>query len=157
MIDMLCLNLPNGGIAHIYNKDIFKVLSEYSTSSSSSVAKAFKQTVREAIKVGHAVSVETGQLTGFEERKRAVWFGGEKEGLRMVEEKYVTHWTPLKDQDGRVKWVVLTLRRRTRFGFCWGKSSANFWSDLFGLSLGMERVGCDGCTTTMMPGKVTRR
>ncbi len=109
VIDMLCLNLPNGGVAHIYNKDIFKVLSEYSSSSSSSVAKAVKQTVRDALKVGHAVSVETVLLTGFEERKGTGWFGGDKEGLRRVEERYVTHWTPLKDQHGGVRWVVLTI------------------------------------------------
>ncbi|KAH9221223.1 hypothetical protein DL95DRAFT_519269 [Leptodontidium sp. 2 PMI_412] len=109
VIDMLCLNLPNGGIAHIYNKDIFKVFSEFSTSSSSSVNKVFKQTVRDALKVGQAVSVETGLLTGFEEKKGTGWFGGEKEGMKRVEERYVTHWTPLKDQDGRVKWVVLTI------------------------------------------------
>jgi hypothetical protein len=48
VIDMLCLNLPNGGIAPIYNKDIFKVLAEHSSSSSSSVAKTFKTTVRDA-------------------------------------------------------------------------------------------------------------
>ncbi|KAL2060930.1 hypothetical protein VTL71DRAFT_8982 [Oculimacula yallundae] len=109
VIDMLCLNLPNGGIAHIYNKDIFKVFSEFSTSSSQSVNKVFKQTVRESIKMGQAVSVETGLMTGFEERKGTGWFGGEKEGMRRVEERYITHWTPLKDQEGRVKWVVLTI------------------------------------------------
>lgn len=69
----------------------------------------FKQTVRDALKVGQAVSVETGLLTGFEEKKGTGWFGGEKEGMKRVEERYVTHWTPLKDQDGRVKWVVLTI------------------------------------------------
>ncbi|KAK0129223.1 hypothetical protein ONS95_001158 [Cadophora gregata] len=109
VIDMLCLNLPNGGITHIYNKDIFKVFSEFSNSASSSVNKVFKQTVRDALKMEQAVSVETGLLTGFEEKKGTGWFGGEKEGLRRVEERYVTHWTPLKDQDGRVKWVVLTI------------------------------------------------
>lgn len=106
---MLCLNLPNGGVAPIYNKDIFKVLSEHSSSSSSSIAKAFKSTVREALRVGKAVSVETGLLTGFEERKGSTWYGGEKERLKRVEEKYVTHWTPLKDEEGRVKQVVLTI------------------------------------------------
>ncbi|CZT00993.1 related to nonphototropic hypocotyl protein 1 [Rhynchosporium graminicola] len=109
VIDMLCLNLPNGGIAHIYNKDIFKVFSEFSTSSSQSVSKAFKQTIRDSLKMGQAVSVETGLLTGLEERKGGGWFGGEKEGIRRVEERYVTHWTPLKDQEGIVKWVVLTI------------------------------------------------
>jgi len=109
VIDMLCLNLPNGGIAPIYNKDIFKVLAEHSSSSSSSVAKTFRTTVRDALRTGIAVSVETGFLTGFEERKGAKWFGGQQEGLRRVEERYVTHWTPLKDEEGRVRMVVLTI------------------------------------------------
>jgi hypothetical protein len=111
IIDMLCLNLPNGGIAPIYNKDIFKVLSEHasSSSSSSSAFKALRASVRDALGVGRAVSVETGLLTGFEERKGPGWFGAKEEGLRRVEERYVTHWTPLKDEDARVKWVVLTI------------------------------------------------
>ncbi|CZR62126.1 related to nonphototropic hypocotyl protein 1 [Phialocephala subalpina] len=109
-IDMLCLNLPNGSIAPIYNKDIFKVLSEHTSSpSSSSASKAFRSSVREALKVGKAVSVETGLLTGFEERKGGGWFGGREDGMRRVEERYVTHWTPLKDEEGRVRWVVLTI------------------------------------------------
>ncbi|KUJ16946.1 uncharacterized protein LY89DRAFT_616615 [Mollisia scopiformis] len=110
IIDMLCLNLPNGSIAPIYNKDIFKVLSEHTSSaSSSSAAKAFRYSVRESLKVGKAVSVETGLLTGFEERKGTGWFGGKDEGMRRVEERYVTHWTPLKDEEGRVRWVVLSI------------------------------------------------
>jgi len=61
------------------------------------------------LKIGKAVSVEIGLLIGFEERKGSTWYGGEKEGLRRVEEKYVTHWTPLKDEEARVKQVVLTI------------------------------------------------
>ncbi|KAI6713256.1 hypothetical protein PZA11_001891 [Diplocarpon coronariae] len=109
VIDMLGLNLPNGSVAHIYNRDIFKVLSEFSTSSSSSVNRTFKQTVKDALKLGEAISVETGLLTGFEETRRRGLFGDREGGLRRVVERYITHWTPLKDQDGRVKWVVLTI------------------------------------------------
>ena len=116
VIDMLGLNLPNGGVIPIFNKDIFKVLSEHSSSSSVSVAKAFKETVRTALRGGKAVSVETGLLTGYEERKAATGFSrlgsiglGSGERLVRVEERYVTHWTPLKDEEGRVRWVVLTI------------------------------------------------
>jgi hypothetical protein len=111
---MLCLNLPNGSIAPIFNKDIFRILAEHSPASSS-VAKTFKTTVRDAISKGKAVSVETGLLTGYEERKERSKFGrvlGDREGGQgfvRVEEKYVTHWTPLKDEDGRARWVVLTI------------------------------------------------
>lgn len=72
-----------------------------------------KNSVRDALKVGKAVSVETGLLTGFEERKEQRWFahggGGMEAGGRRVEERYVTHWTPLKDEGGIVRWVVLTI------------------------------------------------
>jgi hypothetical protein len=121
IIDMLCLNLPNGSIAPIFNKDIFRILAEHSPPSS--VAKAFKTTVREAISKGKAVSVETGLLTAYEERKERKersgfgrYLGGDgrekgegRWGLVRVEEKYVTHWTPLKDEEGRTRWVVLTI------------------------------------------------
>jgi PAS domain S-box-containing protein len=119
IIDMLCLTLPNGSIAPIFNKDIFRVLAEHSPSSS--VLKTFKQTVRDSISKGKAVSVETGLLTGYEERKERSGFGrylgggegrgegGAGRGWVRVEEKYVTHWTPLKDEEGRTRWVVTTI------------------------------------------------
>ena len=111
VIDMLCLNLPNGNVVPIYNKEIFKVLSEFtSSSSSSSRSRDFKQTVKDNLKVGRAVSVETGLLTAYAEKKGGSgWFGSDREKLTRVEEKYVTHWTPLKDDTGRVKQVVLTI------------------------------------------------
>jgi hypothetical protein len=108
VIDMLCLNLPNGAIVPIYNKDIFKVLAEHS-SSSSSAHKTFRETVKSSLRAGRAVSVELGLATGFEERKGSNWFGSEKDGLRRVEERYVSHWTPLKDEDGSPRWVVLIV------------------------------------------------
>ncbi|TVY53587.1 Phototropin-1 [Lachnellula cervina] len=111
IIDILCLNLPNGSIAPIYNKDIFKVLAEHTSSStSSSVSKEFKNTVRQALQKGNAVSVETGLLTGFTEVKGGNWFLGDRERrLKRMEERYVTHWTPLKDAEGGVKFVVLSI------------------------------------------------
>ena len=112
---MLGLNLPNGSVAPIFNKEIFRVLADHSPPSSS-IAKSFKAAVRNAISRGAAVSVETGLLTGYEERKERSGFGrmlAEKgegaKGFVRVEEKYVTHWTPLKDEEGRPRWVVLTI------------------------------------------------
>jgi hypothetical protein len=110
VIDMLCLNLPNGSVIPIYNKEIFKVLSDYT--SSSTRIKEFRKTVQEALKNGRAVSAETGLLTGFSEKKGGNgWFGGkgDREGIVRTEERYVTHWTPLKDEVGRVRYVVLTI------------------------------------------------
>ncbi|KAH8659240.1 hypothetical protein BGZ60DRAFT_517847 [Tricladium varicosporioides] len=89
VIDMLCLNLPNGGVAPIYNKDIFKVLAEHANSSSSSTSRTFKTTVMSNLTKGKAVSVETGLLTGFMEKKGGGWFGGggrEREKFIRVEE-----------------------------------------------------------------------
>lgn len=111
---MLGLNLPNGSIAPIHNKDIFFVLAEHSASSSISAAKALKNTVRGALKYGKAVSVELALLTGFADKKSSrAWFGsiGSKdEGImKRVEERYVTHWTPLKGDDGSIKKVILTI------------------------------------------------
>ena len=115
---MLCLHLPNGTTAPIFHKDIFKVLQENSAATSSAM-KGLKTSVREALRRGRGVSVEVGLLTGFEERKGGGggWFGGGsrgaanggREGWRSVEERYVTHWTCLKDGEGRVRWVVLTI------------------------------------------------
>lgn len=113
VIDMLCLNLPNGTIAPIFGRDIFPVLSAHSASlASHNTFKAFKATVTNAIVRGNAVSVETGLLTGIEEKKTGGWFGAggaEKSVLKRTEERYITHWTPLKDELGQVGWVVLTV------------------------------------------------
>lgn len=68
--------------------------------------------MKDALSKGRAVSVETGLMTGFAERKSSGgWLGsGNREGsLKRVEERYITHWTPLKDEEGRVRWVVMTI------------------------------------------------
>jgi len=109
IIDMLCLNLPNGSIVPIFNKDVFKILGEHS-SWSNSTSKVFKDKVRSEIGKGNALSVEIGLMTGYEERKQGSFrMGGSDKKLVRVEEKYVCHWTPLKDEEGLVKWVVLTI------------------------------------------------
>ncbi|APA06158.1 hypothetical protein sscle_01g009280 [Sclerotinia sclerotiorum 1980 UF-70] len=111
IVDMLGLNLPNGEVAPIVDKDIFKILTEHSPSS---VPRTFKTVVKEGIKAGRAVSIETSLLTGIEEiRKSQGIFGGatidRERGWKRAEEKYVCHFTPCKDEEGRVAWVVLTV------------------------------------------------
>lgn len=108
---MLNLNLPNGLVAPIVDKDIFKVLTEHSPSS---VPRNFKAAVKEGIKAGRAVSVETALMTGIEEIKKSQGiFGGtsanREKGWKKAEEKYICHFTPCKDEMGRVGWVVLTV------------------------------------------------
>jgi len=102
---MLCLNLPNGGVAPISDKNVFKVLSEYSLPSS--VQKNLRATVRESIRRGAAVGVELGLMTGIETKRSGFSIMGDRKVIR-TEEKYVSHWTPLKDEEGRSSWVVLT-------------------------------------------------
>jgi len=116
---MLHLTLPNGTIAPIVNKDIFIILGEHSASGpASSTNKALKRTIHTAIKAGKAVSVEIGLMTGFTEKKASFFGSGSNgnggsrdgaSGFKKVEEKYVTHWTPLKVEDGNVKKIVLTI------------------------------------------------
>lgn len=110
IIDILCLNLPNGDIAPIFNKDIFKVLSEHNSSLSSSTLRPFRHTIINALYKGNAVSVEIGLLTGFAAKTRSGWFSGDQEpSMKRVEERYVTHWTPLKDAEGNIGYVVMTI------------------------------------------------
>ena len=106
VIDLLCLNLPNGGAVPIFGKDIFKILSEHTQSTSTH--KALKNTVNQFLKKGNAVSLELGLMTGMESRRGGFTSMSDRRGGRS-EEKYVSHWTPLKDEEGRVTWVVLTI------------------------------------------------
>jgi hypothetical protein len=114
IVDLFGLGVNRGTIP-IFNRDIFKLLAEYaptpSVPSSSlfgprdkghgTLPRGFKDTVRESLRVGSAVSVELGLGTG--------WQAGPRGKGKMVEERFVSHWTPLKDEAGRVKWVVLVI------------------------------------------------
>jgi hypothetical protein len=87
MVDMLYPSKPNSG--QIVGVDVFRFLNHHAHS----LSRDFKSRVKSALKVGAAVSLElslcTRQYHGFE--------------------KFVTHWTPLKDEKGKVCFVVLTL------------------------------------------------
>ena len=78
---------PNSG--QIVGVDVFRFLSHHANS----LSRDFKSRVKGALKVGAAVSLDlslcTRQYHGFE--------------------KFATHWTPLKDEKGSVRFVVLTL------------------------------------------------
>jgi len=57
-------------------------------------------------------------MTGFEERKSSTGFGrlvnSERSGSMVkVEEKYICHWTPVKDEEGTPQYVVLTICPKT--------------------------------------------
>jgi hypothetical protein len=87
MVEMLYPSKPNSG--QIVGVDVFRFLANYTDS----LSRDFKSRVKNALKVGQAVSVDlalcTRQYHGFE--------------------KFVTHWTPMKDEKGHVTFVVLTL------------------------------------------------
>lgn len=87
MVDMLYPTKPNSG--QIVGVDVFRFLGQHAHS----LSRDFKSRVKGALKMGAAVSLElslcTRQYHGFE--------------------KFVTHWTPVKDEKGKVYFVVLML------------------------------------------------
>lgn len=104
--ELLYLNRARGATEPMKHEDIFKVLSERSPSSSS-VFKAYKKTVTESLAHGTAVSVnldvlvqERGQIS------EPLW------PVVKIEKHFVSHWTPCKDEEGRVKYVVLVFAER---------------------------------------------
>lgn len=86
----------------ICDRDIFKILTDQPLSAN--IGKTFKHTVREAIGKGKAISVELTLMTGVEDVKK-----GGRVVERRVEEGFVSHWTVLKDEEGKGRWIVLTI------------------------------------------------
>jgi hypothetical protein len=87
MVGMLYPSKPSNG--QIVGVDVFRFL----TNHANLLSRDFKSRVRSALKVGQAISLDlvlcTRRYHGFE--------------------KFVTHWTPMKDEKGHVTFVVLTL------------------------------------------------
>ena len=71
--------------------DIFRFFAVHSPASK--ISNDFKSKVRTALKFGNAVSLDLTLCT-----RRYMGF-----------EKFVSHWTPLKNEAGEVEWVVITL------------------------------------------------
>ncbi|KAI9801375.1 MAG: hypothetical protein M1825_003354 [Sarcosagium campestre] len=90
IIDLLYVNAPEP--ADFIGKDIFKVLSQHATP----VSRNFKSKVKEQLAAGRPVSLDTTLLT-----PRSI--------ADEDDEKFASHWTPVKDQEGGVFYVVLTL------------------------------------------------
>jgi hypothetical protein len=74
----------------VVGQDAFRFLAGHSDGS---LPGGFKNRVRNALKLGHAVSVELTLCV-----RRYLGF-----------EKFIVHWTPLKGEKGDVAWVVVTL------------------------------------------------
>ena len=102
IIDMLYLSLSEKHLAALFQEDIFKVLGVISTS----VSRAFKSIVKDNINQGKAVSVELSLMTRNEKDK------SNGKSKKETEEGYVSHWTPVKDESGRTRFVVLVISPR---------------------------------------------
>lgn len=79
-----------GPVQSVAGQDIFKFLIQHTQNT---LPRDFKSIVKNAMRVGQAVSLELTLCTR----------------RRMGFEKFVTHWTPLKDDVGRTEFMVLTL------------------------------------------------
>ncbi|KAK4897769.1 hypothetical protein LTR27_004541 [Elasticomyces elasticus] len=81
--------------AQAIGNDIFKFLGNH---ASGSLSWEFKNSVKGALKMGQAISLELKLCA------RPL----------MAIEKFMLHWTPLKDEVGAVTWIVLTLGNEQR-------------------------------------------
>lgn len=81
--------------------DVFKVLAGSSQSTNPTI-KDFKHRVKAFLKTGKAVSCEISLTV-----KRSGM-------IRRGVERFVTHWTPLKNENGETQWVVATLGSLTK-------------------------------------------
>lgn len=86
------LNPANLADSQIVGSDIFKFLGHHATS----VTKDYRSKVRAALRWGQAISVDIHVST-----RRSAMFRGD--------EKFSTHWTPLKDDHAITTFVVLTM------------------------------------------------
>lgn len=109
MVEALDINLPP---ETLYGKDVFDVLAEQATLPS--VTKAFRTTVREVVvRDGKSVSLDLAfanhiprraNITRVMSGESSETMGREKKGAKMM-----SHWTPLKDGEGHIKFVVLVV------------------------------------------------
>ncbi|KAI9741416.1 MAG: hypothetical protein M1818_004222 [Claussenomyces sp. TS43310] len=105
VIELLGLKDPRE-IMQIRSKEIFKILSGSSGSTSSSFIKDLKNKVRDNVRAGKAVSVDIATLTGPDGN---IALGWKPQNEKVAGEAFTGHWTPLKDGEGKVGWVVLTI------------------------------------------------
>lgn len=83
--------------ARAIGADVFKFLANHSPSN---LSWDFKSSVKGALKSGLPISLDVKLCTR----------------PNMGIEKFVSHWTPLKDESGAVHWIVLTLGNEQRVG-----------------------------------------
>ncbi|KAJ3517247.1 hypothetical protein NM208_g14731 [Fusarium decemcellulare] len=107
MVDALDLGMTSDAIM---GKDVFDVLAEQSTLPS--VTKAFKSTVRDlVVRDGRSVSLDLALANHIPRRANMArtMSGDSGEGGQKKPAKMMSHWTPLKDNEGHVKFVVMVV------------------------------------------------
>ncbi|KAK7397966.1 hypothetical protein QQX98_012659 [Neonectria punicea] len=108
MVDALDLGMAADAIRQ---KDVFDVLAEQATIPS--VTKAFKSTVRDVVvRDGKSISLDlalTNHIPRRANMTRVMSGESGETGREKKPAKMMSHWSPLKDADGRVKYVVLII------------------------------------------------
>lgn len=90
IIDLLYPSKGTNQYANVVGSDVFKFLGQHSQNT---LSRDYKSRVRNAVRAGNAVSVDLVLCT-----RRFMGF-----------ENFVTHWTPLKTDEGNTAFIVLTL------------------------------------------------
>ncbi|KAJ4265072.1 hypothetical protein NW762_005316 [Fusarium torreyae] len=107
MLDALDLGMQGEAII---GKDIFDIMTEQSTLPS--VTKAFKSTVRDlVVRDGKSVSLDLALANHIPRRANMTrtLSGDSVDGSHKKPAKMMSHWTPLKDMEGNVKYVVMVV------------------------------------------------
>ncbi|KAI1334428.1 hypothetical protein F5Y15DRAFT_289439 [Xylariaceae sp. FL0016] len=98
------------------HSDIFHLLAN--KANSPSVTKSFKATIRERIECGKSTSIEVivdasrarkPSAVGFDIFKDEISKSEKRLGRSAKQEKLMTHWTPMRNHEGKFEWVVLIL------------------------------------------------
>lgn len=87
MIDVLYGTTPMVG--HVVGVNVFTFLEQHAVS----IGRDFKSRVKASLKAGQPVSLDLNLST--------------RKFMRYI--KFATHWTPLKDEEGKVCYIVVTL------------------------------------------------
>ena len=93
-MDMLCLD-PKDNL-NMIGHHIFKIMEQHAPS----MPRDFKNKIKSSLKAGRAISMDINMVT-----KKSVVY--------RRTERLATHWTPLKDENAAVKYVVVTLSSGT--------------------------------------------
>lgn len=86
------LGITNKNSKDFVGNNVFKFLAQYTTS----LPREYKSKIKDALKAGQAISASISLFTL-------------QSLARRGDDKFFTHWTPTKDENGAVKYVVVTL------------------------------------------------